>query len=143
MRHVGQGFEIQVPVPFGTLNQSHHGELSGSFFDTYQQLFERRVNDVPVEALTWRVNATAPAPKVRLNYQHKVTAASSADKGTRTVHFAGVGALPTRVLDRYALLAGECFDGPVVVEERESTTVIGPSSRIRVDEWLNLIVDME
>jgi N-methylhydantoinase A len=143
MRHVGQGFEIQVPIPFGVLDQSHDGELTNSFFDTYQQLFERRVSEVPVEALTWRVNATAPAPEVRLNYQHRVAVGSSAHKGVRSVHFEGIGAVQTKVLDRYSLEPGDVFEGPAVIEERESTTVIGPSSQIRVDEWLNLIVEMD
>jgi len=140
MRHVGQGFEIQVPVPLGKLDRSQHGELTENFFSAYQQLFERRVDDVPVEALTWRVNAIAPAPQVQLNYQNKLAGASSADKGERTVHFEGVGGLRTRILDRYALEPGDSFEGP---EERESTTVIGPSSRVSVDRWLNLIVEMD
>jgi N-methylhydantoinase A/oxoprolinase/acetone carboxylase beta subunit len=49
----------------------------------------------------------------------------------------------TQILDRYALKAGDQFEGPAVIEERESTTVLGPGSRIKVDEWLNLIVDLE
>ena len=77
------------------------------------------------------------------NYQNKLAGAPSADKGVRTVHFEGVGGLQTRILDRYALKPGERFEGPVVIEERESTTVIGPSSRVSVDRWLNLIVEMD
>ncbi|MFT5444904.1 MAG: N-methylhydantoinase A [Gammaproteobacteria bacterium] len=142
MRHVGQGFEIQVPVPLGELAQSHHETLTESFFATYQQLFERRVSEVPVEVLTWRVNAIAPAPRVRLNYEQKHDGKSDARKGTRTVQFDGVGGLETQILDRYALKTGDQFDGPAVIEERESTTVIGPGSHIKVDEWLNLVVDL-
>ena len=143
MRHIGQGFEIQVPVPLAELDASHHRQLTENFFATYQQLFERRVDDVPVEALTWRVSAVAPAPEVRLNFQHKMDGSSTVDKGLRTVHFEGIGGLQTRILDRYALEPGDTFEGPAVVEERESTTVIGPSSRVSVDRWLNLIVEMD
>ena len=62
---------------------------------------------------------------------------------SRTVHSEGVGGLATRILDRYALEPGDRFEGPVVIEERESTTVIGPSSRVNVDRWLNLIVEID
>ena len=53
------------------------------------------------------------------------------------------GELQTRILDRYALEAGDTFEGPAVVEERESTTVVGPASKVSVDRWLNLIIEME
>jgi N-methylhydantoinase A/oxoprolinase/acetone carboxylase beta subunit len=43
--------------------------------------------------------------------------------------------------DRYRLVAGLCFDGPAIVEERESTTVIGPRARITVDARLNLVAE--
>ena len=44
------------------------------------------------------------------------------------------GCADTPVLDRYALAPGTSGEGPVIVEERESTLVIGPGGRFRVDE---------
>jgi N-methylhydantoinase A/oxoprolinase/acetone carboxylase beta subunit len=38
-------------------------------------------------------------------------------------------------------VAGMSFDGPAIVEERESTTVIGPRAHITVDAWLNLLAE--
>ena len=58
------------------------------------------------------------------------------------MQFEGVGGLETQILDRYALKSGDQFEGPAVIEERESTTVLGPGSHIKVDEWLNLVVDL-
>ncbi len=46
------------------------------------------------------------------------------------------------MLDRYRLAPGDAFTGPAIVEERESTVVIGPRGRARMDEWLNLIVEL-
>src|SRR5215471_11621166 len=39
--------------------------------------------------------------------------------------------------DRYGLTAGASYRGPAVVEERESTTVIGPDARFTIDKYLN------
>ena len=47
---------------------------------------------------------------------------------------------PTTVYDRYALLPGAAFDGPAIVEERESTLVIGPGGRFEVAPSGNIIV---
>jgi N-methylhydantoinase A/oxoprolinase/acetone carboxylase beta subunit len=48
----------------------------------------------------------------------------------------------TPVFDRYALAPGMTLAGPAIVEERESTTVIGPGSRARVETGLVLVVEM-
>jgi len=47
---------------------------------------------------------------------------------------------PTPVYDRYGLAPGATLDGPAIIEERESTTVIGPEARIEVDSARNLSV---
>ena len=66
-----------------------------------------------------------------------------ARKGRRPVYFPEtVGYTDCPVYDRYKLRAGHRFDGPAVVEERESTVVIVPGSRAGVDRDGNIIVDL-
>jgi N-methylhydantoinase A/oxoprolinase/acetone carboxylase beta subunit len=43
--------------------------------------------------------------------------------------------------DRHALRAGIRLSGPAIIEERESTTVVGPGARISVDPRLNLLAE--
>jgi N-methylhydantoinase A len=63
-------------------------------------------------------------------------------KGVRLAYFPEYGRYAeTPVLDRYALGPGEMFAGPAIVEERESTLVIGPACRARVDAHRNVIVE--
>ena len=45
--------------------------------------------------------------------------------------------------NRFGLTAGTTFKGPAVIEERESTAVVGPDTTISVDQYLNLIVDIQ
>jgi len=52
------------------------------------------------------------------------------------------GFVETAVYDRYALDPGAEFTGPAIVEERESTAVVGPGARCRVDDGLALIVEI-
>jgi N-methylhydantoinase A len=64
-------------------------------------------------------------------------------KTTRRAWFAeSAGWIDTPVYDRYALGPGTTFAGPAIVEERESTAVIGPGASCRVDEGLTLVVQM-
>jgi N-methylhydantoinase A len=64
-------------------------------------------------------------------------------RGGRRVYFPEVKKyLDTAVLDRYALKPGTRIKGPAVIEERESTVVIGPSGRAKVDGDLNLVIEL-
>lgn len=100
------------------------------------------VTDVPIEALSWRVSATAPVPNVCLEFAGQPTAGRDPLKGSRHVYFPELGFAPCPVYDRYALTRGTKLRGPAVVEERESTTVVGPDARLTVDEHLNLVIDI-
>ena len=64
-------------------------------------------------------------------------------KGRRKAYFpelGGYSAIP--VYDRYHLFPGESFSGPAIVEERESTVIVGPDSGFRIDEQWNLMIEL-
>jgi N-methylhydantoinase A len=50
------------------------------------------------------------------------------------------GLIPCKVLDRYAMPAGQQFDGPVLIEEPECTTLVLPRDTVRVSEAGNLVI---
>ena len=67
--------------------------------------------------------------------------ASIAKKGSRPAYFAEAGGfVETALYDRDKLQAGMRFVGPAIVEERDSTAVIGTDTEVVVDAWGNLIV---
>jgi len=142
MRYVGQGFEIGVALPDGPLGADRLADVRERFFATYRQRFERHITDVSVEALTWRLGATAPVPNVELHFGGQPAAPRDPVKGHREVYFPQTGFAPCAVLNRYALQPGMEVAGPAVVEERESTTVVGPDARLVVDRHLNLIIEI-
>ena len=143
MRHVGQGFEIHVPVPVGRLEAGDRDSLRSAFLERYEALFERRVEDVAVEAMSWRVQASSRPPELCLDFASAPDAGADPHKGTRSISVADFGLVTADVYDRYRLPTGfECV-GPAVIEERESTTVVGPQARVRVDEHRNLIIDLD
>ena len=147
MRYLGQGFEIPVP-----LDRLDGDAAAAAFADAYQRLFDRRIADVPVELLTWRLHAGAPRPGVPSAAPPAVpeaaseaasgAAAGAALKGHRDVWFPATGMAPCAVYDRYRLVPGERLDGPAVVEERESTVVIGPDASFAADAHGNLLMDI-
>jgi len=145
MRHVGQGFEIPVPLPSMQLSAADLPAIRQAFFAAYRERFGRTTEDLPIEALSWRVACVAPGRDIRLERaraKDSFTDSARAVCGKREVMFEGAGWLTCTVYDRYALAPGATFEGPALVEERESTCVIGPSAKVTVDAFRNLVVDL-
>jgi N-methylhydantoinase A/oxoprolinase/acetone carboxylase beta subunit len=139
MQYVGQMHDIAVPLPPGPLTDAHGPALRDAFFAVYRDLFHRTA-ELPVEALNWRVTVSAPPP--RLDLVLRQTTQGSAEKGERLAYFPEAeGYLRTPVYNRYALGAGSSLRGPAIVEERESTLVIGPDAAISVDPYGTLVVE--
>jgi N-methylhydantoinase A len=62
---------------------------------------------------------------------------------TRQVHFGEAGGwIEAKVYDRDKLLSGATFDGPAIVQELDSTTTVPPGASCKVDEYLNLAIDV-
>lgn len=143
MRYVGQGHEIQVPLPGGQLSGASAAMIINAFEEAYRALYERLSQSVPVEVINWRITSSGPAPQMRLQADKDEQAvAQTARKGSRQAYFPELGGYhDTPVYNRYGLLSGSSFSGPAIVEERESTVIIGPDARFRVDEQRNLIVE--
>ena len=143
MRYSGQGFEIDVPVPDGEMDGSAADVMRQSFLDKYQELFGRQIDDLPIEALTWRIYASGPTPNVELNFAGQQIDEEPSDKGERQVYFPETGYATCKIYNRYALKPGDIFRGPAVIEERESTAVAGPDTTVSIDKYLNLVIDID
>jgi N-methylhydantoinase A len=144
IRYVGQGHEIQVPLPAGRLSSDSVTTIINSFEEVYRRLYERLSQSVPIEIINWRVTSSGPAPRVRLQVaRDEQTTAQTARKGSRKAYFPELGGYhDTAVYNRYGLLPATSFSGPAIVEERESTVIVGPDCRFRIDEQRNLIVEL-
>ncbi len=145
MRYLGQGHEVEAAIPPGTLAPASLPAITASFEAAYRALYQRLPQGVPIEALNWRVTIAGPPPKVALTPAARGGSANArgAVKTTRPAYFAEASDfVPTPVYDRYALGPGAAFTGPAIVEERESTAVIGPGARCRVDDGLEIVVEL-
>lgn len=137
MRLVGQMHDISVPLPAGNIEAASLPALRATFAENYAARYTEVFEDARFEAVNFRVRCVAPTPTLSLK-----GAAGGADAGakikSRRKAWFETGAADTPVYDRYALRPGDVIDGPAIVEERESTTIIAPGDRITIDESLNL-----
>lgn len=144
MRYQGQGHEIEV-----VLHEAPHDQLSMSgiedlFGETYRSIYTLRL-DEPAEIINWKLEAIGPVNDLDDGYELGGSDKDGvAQKGTRRAYH------PTKrtltdwpVYDRYALTPGTEISGPALIEERESTCVIGPDDLVTVDDRFNLVANLD
>ncbi|MBT53365.1 MAG: methylhydantoinase [Mameliella sp.] len=136
MRLVGQMHEITVPLPTDLGGDDALNAIRKAFTAAYQARYASVRPGERMEAISFRVLCSGPTPEISL-----AGASEGADtpvlKGHRKAWFDD-GEVELAVYDRYALADGMVIDGPAVIEERESTTLVPPGDRVEVDSALNL-----
>lgn len=143
MRHVGQGYEISVALPeLDPADPAFLNELLARFHANYVALYGRAVAGTDAEVITWRIRASGPKHEVSLaGLRGEAGAVRDPRKGTRPVFFSELGKYAlTPVYDQYALLPGVPVVGPAIIEQRESTVVMGPNASASLDAEHNLIM---
>lgn len=139
IRYEGQGYEIEV-----TGTDSPAG-LSDRFAAAYNQVFSSILLDEPLEIVNWKVEGSGPPPlgDIRFSFVGSYGSAGPHISGHRKAYFPEAGGMiEVPVYDRYTLMPGATFSGPAVVEEQESTLVVGSGDVVSVDAAMNLIVNI-
>ena len=141
LRYVGQSFELNVQ-----LDESLDGiavtHLVEGFHDRHRQVYGQASPEVPVEFINLRTVHWYPLPKPENGVPRAGGGWDQARRGTRRAYFfpdhgAGVDAA---VYDRALLPVGQSQPGPLIVDQRDTTTVVYPGFDCTVDSLGNLIV---
>ena len=146
LRYVGQGYELRVPFAAGDPDEAAVTDLWRRFeaahVDEYGHRFEAR----SVEIVNIRATATGPGPKVRSPDVRFGTSVDAARVRTRRSVFRCGGRLEsfeTGFYRRDLLPCGQQIDGPAVILQNDSTTVVPPGATLRADLSGNLIIQVE
>ncbi|HTY53716.1 MAG TPA: hypothetical protein VMB26_00870, partial [Candidatus Binataceae bacterium] len=132
LRYAGQEHSVTILVD---LESATVDGILRDFHDAHERSYTFRLMDTPVEFVTFRLTASAQVPRPQLG---RITAegrsAQAARKGERTVEFAEEGRREAPVYERALLPPDFVTNGPLIVEEPSSTTLIHPGQQLRVDE---------
>ncbi len=144
VRFVGQGSETNIPIPESNFIEVKTEEVRRRFDETYKKLYGRTYPDSPVEFINFKVRASLPERLLKLpKATKKVGSFKDAIKGKRQA-YSGIAKdfIPYTVYDRYKLYPGAKFQGPAIIEERESTVIVGEDAPIAVDDFGFLWIDL-
>lgn len=137
MRFMGQGAETNLPIPNKPFNQWQEQEIRVLFDETYERLYGRTYPDTRLEFITFKVRASLPERPFRI----PPIAASGGTlenciKGQRQAYsLIQKKYVPFTVVDRMKLFPGAKMAGPVIIEEKESTIVVGEDAHAAVDDF--------
>ena len=133
MRYVGQGFEVNTPLA-ASLLEAGSGGVAACFHDAYERQYGHRLADQSIEALNWRLEASA-----RVNWPAIAWAYRSVPRARSSV-------APTSTFYRRWTLRrddgpqrgrprqeGAWCEGPALIEQAGSTVVVGPGDRCAMD----------
>jgi N-methylhydantoinase A/oxoprolinase/acetone carboxylase beta subunit len=143
-RYLGQGYELRVDCGAGAIDDAWVRKLRSDFDDIHEREYSRRFEESDVEIPNLRVRGIGLQPKLR---------APEADPGSESpdaalrhegeAWFRAGGMLDkvtTRFYDRAALQAGNTLEGPAIVNQYDSTTVIPPGLSARIDRFSNIVI---
>lgn len=140
LRYEQQGFEVAINVPPELVQSaSSLDQVLDDFHRTHERLYGVRF-DLPIELVALRVVATGATPPVN----ETPPAAGSADvtdaiMETSRAYFNG-GWAQTPHIDRDRLAAGARVEGPAIIRQYDTTTVLLPDHYLEVDDSGNLLI---
>jgi len=144
MRFVGQGSETNVPISERDFRKMKKDEVRRCFDEAYEKLYGRTYPDSEVEFINFKVRASLPERLLQLpKLEKKKQPLDKAIKGQRKAYSPiARDFIPYKVYNRYTLSPNAKFRGPAIIEEKESTVIVGEDASVSVDDFGFLWIDL-
>ena len=140
MRYRGQSYEVPVPVPrLG--GPQDMADLVKRFHEAHQRRYGHMAQAEAVEIVNFQVTAVALIAKPAWKTFERTDAPAKPHEA-RQAYFSAGDAREVSVFRRSNLQPGMRIEGPAIVEEQTSTTVLYPGQRAEVDEYLNVEIEL-
>ena len=142
LRYEHQSFELTCALGHGALTRERLAELVQTFHAEHRRLYTYDLPHAAVELVNLRVTAVGLLPKREAGRTDAGDdGASGAMDGERSVYFREGGARSVPVYARGRLAPGMRFAGPAIVDQDDTTCLVAPGFRARVDAVHNIILE--
>jgi len=140
MRYAGQDHALQIDIPNDGPGATDIAAWRKAFLEEYENLYGTS-DDNPIELAAIRVQVMQPVKPIAPSFATR--AEDAKPKAIRSVYgFEDAAYRDISVFERAELRIGQVIEGPAVVEERESTTIIAAGDRLVVNELGCLVVTL-
>jgi N-methylhydantoinase A len=131
MRYAGQNYEREVSLPDGPFTAEVAETMLARFGRAHDEFYGFSLEGEPAEFVNLRIVAIGPS-NLETEHVWDLTETDPVPVRTRPVSFRETGFVDTPVYRREMLPAGLAIDGPAIIEEPDSTTVVEPGDRLTV-----------
>lgn len=129
MRYAGQGWEIPVPLAYVPFTQDAGATIQAAFEDAYRNLFGRTIDGLGIEITNWSLVVASVLPDAAPATRHE-DGANVTTKRPRQFYDAALRrTVDAQEVDRTTMTAGQAVDGPAVIVESETTTIVTSAYR--------------
>ncbi|HET7671506.1 MAG TPA: hydantoinase/oxoprolinase family protein [Burkholderiales bacterium] len=139
MRYIGQEHAVTVDFAGDFVRGRDAAAIKAAFDAAHEERYGYASPDEGAEIVSLRLSIIGELAKPSLP---RIERGPLASPQQRPVYFTQAGFVPTKVFSRAALRAGNRFEGPALVEEYGSTTVVPPGARLEVDQHGNLLIEV-
>jgi len=143
MRYVGQEHAVTVELPLALFKAQDRDGIKAEFDRVHKIRYGTSAPAERAEIVSLRsaITGLMQKPPLETIQEGAETPPDAALTGTRPVYFTEAGGfIETQTYDRDLLLAGNQIDGPAVIEEHASTTIVAPGDKVSVDGLGNLMI---
>jgi N-methylhydantoinase A/oxoprolinase/acetone carboxylase beta subunit len=143
-RYLGQGYELRVEADSGEIDDAWAAKLASLFHDAHEREYSRRFEESDIEIPNIRVRGIGLIAPLRMREVDRAgESPAAALRHEREAWFRVEGELrelPTKFYDRERLVAGNRVDGPAVINQYDTTTVVPPGLTAEIDRYGNIVI---
>jgi N-methylhydantoinase A len=142
LRYVGQGYELKVDIPDGPLDAAALDQVWQAFHERHRAEYGHEFEDAPIEIVTVKLRGLGEVDKLGMPPEATGTAgAEPVGQGQCVFRIDDVlQSFETLYFDRTALPLGPSMQGPAILLQTDSTTVVPPDWRFEVDRFANVVM---
>ncbi|MEM8693887.1 MAG: hydantoinase/oxoprolinase family protein [Pseudomonadota bacterium] len=130
MRYSGQGWEIPVPLDYKTFAAWDANMILAAFEDAYRSLFGRVIDGLACEITNWSLIVATVLPDVKPATRHNGGQPVVLLRSRQFFDAAKRGMVDAQEIARETLTPGVSVEGPAVIVERETTTIVTSAYRV-------------
>ena len=143
MRYAGQGYEVRADLPDGAIDSGFIDGAAAMFHEAYERLYRYRDAEATIEAVDWYLVASLPTGADAGTTGFSAATEAARPPAQRKAYFPEMGGYTdVPVLDRTGMPVGETIEGPALIEETDSTTVVLPGDRAAVSPRGHLVIEI-
>lgn len=142
MRYAGQGYEVRTDLPDSVIDDGFPARAAEMFHTAYERQYRYSDPDAWIEAVDWYLVAALPLTADGEAGGFAERAGEARPPARRGAYFPEAGGYTdVPVLDRAGMRVGETVDGPALIEETDSTTVVLPGDCVSVSPRGHLVIE--